>query len=294
MTRLAAFQVGWQYRIAQYQLTADNPDGAIFSLERALASQPDHLPSRVLLTEVEVRLARFEKAEQRARAISAEPGNESVGQRLLGDVALAQGRATDALAAYRAALSRGADTDLALRLYRSYFAAGQETAATEFMESWVRKNPQDALARRALAEGYVRTNRPAEARSAYEALLRTHGESADLLNNLAGVLARLGDPQALEYAQRAHALAPQDASIQDTLGWLLVQRGQLEAGLRHLREARLRAPGNPAIRYHLAAALTQVGRTDEARAELDAALKTTVAFVDREAARKLQEQLGTP
>jgi thioredoxin-like negative regulator of GroEL len=56
----------------------------------------------------------------------------------------------------------------------------------------------------------------------------------------------------------------------------------------------LRAPGNPAIRYHLAAALAEVGRTDEARAELDEALKTTVAFDDREAARKLQQRLGSP
>jgi hypothetical protein len=33
---------------------------------------------------------------------------------------------------------------------------------------------------------------------------------------------------------------------------------------------------------------------DEARAELDEALKTTVAFDDREAARKLQQRLGSP
>ena len=70
--------------------------------------------------------------------------------------------------------------------------------------------------------------------------------------------------------------------------------GQAEAGLRHLREARLRAPQNPNIRYHLAAALADIGRKDEARAELNEALSASVAFDELEAARALQQTLGPP
>jgi putative PEP-CTERM system TPR-repeat lipoprotein len=292
MTRLAAFNPAWQYRIAQFQLSANNPEGAIFSLERVLANQPDHLPAQVLLTEVELQRGDVGKAVQRARSIAANAPTQGIGERLLGDIALAQGKAGDAIKHYQAALRLQPDIEVALRLYRAYFAAGQDRAALAFLESWGANNRQDALAARALAEGYLRAGDLAAARSRYEALLKAEPNDAQLVNNLAHILARQGDGKALEYAERAHRLAPQDAGIQDTLGWLLVRGGQVEAGLRHLREARLRAPGNPAIRYHLAAALAEVGRAHEARAELDEALKTTVAFDDLEAARSLRQRLA--
>lgn len=51
-----------------------------------------------------------------------------------------------------------------------------------------------------------------------------------------------------------------------------MQRGDLETGLRHLRDARLRSPGSGDIRYHLAYALARSGRKPEAKTELAAAL----------------------
>jgi putative PEP-CTERM system TPR-repeat lipoprotein len=294
MTRIAAFDTGWQYRIAQYQLRIDNAEGATYSLEKVLSAQPDHLPAQVLLAEVELQRGQFDKAEQRARSIIAARPSEAVGHRLLGDIALAQTNATAAVGSYRSALKLQADSDNVLRLYRAYFAAGQDRAALDFLESWSRTNPRDALSARALADGYLRTGNLTAARVRYEALLKSDPDNPALLNNLANVLDRQGDPRALEYAQRAHERAPQSAAAQDTLGWLLVKQGQLEAGLRHLREARLRAPQVPEIRYHLAAALAQMGRTDEARVELNEALREKVAFEEVEAARELWKKLSTP
>ncbi len=122
-------------------------------------------------------------------------------------------------------------------------------------------------------------------------LLQRLGEDGYALTNLAIVLVALRDRGALAPAERAHALAPQDAAVQDTLGWVLVQQGQLERGLRHLREARLREPGNPEIRYHLAAALARAGRPGEARAELEQALKSDRPFDGAADARRLLGEL---
>ena len=55
-------------------------------------------------------------------------------------------------------------------------------------------------------------------------------------------------------------------------GWMLAQSGRLDDGIRVLREARLRDPGNGIVRWHLASALVKAGRKMEAKDELKAAL----------------------
>jgi len=61
----------------------------------------------------------------------------------------------------------------------------------------------------------------------------------------------------------------------DIYGWALVQKGDNDAGLRVLREARVRDPASGTIRFHLASALAKAGKKTEAREELQAALSAT-------------------
>jgi Flp pilus assembly protein TadD len=112
-----------------------------------------------------------------------------------------------------------------------------------------------------------------------------------LLNNLANILLKQGDRKAVEYAERAHKLAPQDPRIGDTLGWALARNGQVDAGLRYLRDARLRDPNNAEVRYHLAAALALAGRREEARQELEQVFRSGATFDGVADARKLLAEL---
>ena len=91
---------------------------------------------------------------------------------------------------------------------------------------------------------------------------------------------------------RAHRLAPKDPAIQDTLGWILVEQGQVDKGLRQLRDARLRDPQNPEIRVHLAAALAKSGRRDEAKREVEELLKSAPPTEIAAAARKLEREVA--
>ena len=83
-------------------------------------------------------------------------------------------------------------------------------------------------------------------------------------------------------ARRSYNLAqvknPGCAVCIDTLGWALFQNGQIERALQVLRDARLRAPGDPEIHFHLASVLAKSGRSNEAREELEAALKSGRPF----------------
>lgn len=292
MTRLASSDPQWQTDIARFQLLAKNPQGAAYSLEKALAAKPDHLPAQVLLTEVELRGGETAKAEKRAKAIVGAYPVRPEGYRLQADVAMTRKNHAEAIAGYQTALGKDASTVNAMRLYQALVQSGDARAATRFVESWVTMHTRDSVAQRALAEAYAREGNASGARAAYEQVLRLEGDDAAVLNNLANILASQGDKRAFELAERAHRLAPRDAAVQDTLGWILVQQGQLDAGLRHLREARLRAPDNPEIRYHLASALARFGRRDEARRELEPALRDGIAFEGQSEAKKLSRELA--
>jgi putative PEP-CTERM system TPR-repeat lipoprotein len=292
MTRIAGFKPDMQYRIALLQLSARNTGSALYSLDKALSGMPDHLPSQVLMTEVQAQTGEIAKAEQRARELLTRHPDRAIGHRLLADIAFARKQYAAAIAGYRTALAKEDELDGALRLFRAYLISGETAKGVAFMEAWSRKHPDDAAGQRALAEGYIRSGNLGAARATYEGVLKKQGDDPGVLNNLANVLLRQGDAAAVGYAERAVKLAPGDPSCNATLGSILVGRGEMDRGLRHLREARLREPGNRDIRYSLAAALAKAGRRDEARLELDQALKSEGAFDALEDARKLLRELS--
>ncbi|MDO9165083.1 MAG: PEP-CTERM system TPR-repeat protein PrsT, partial [Rhodoferax sp.] len=277
-TRVADYNPEMQLQIAALQLTANNLPGAVYSLEKALSSQPDFLPAMALMTEVELRQAEPAKAEKRARDIVAKNPKRAIGYSLLGDVALARRQTLAALDAYRRAHQLEPSTETLLRLFRTLASQDGGKPAVQLAEQWMKSHPNDARTQRALADAHARGGNFLLARASYENLLRITPDDGEVLNNLANVLLRLKDPGAVRIAELAVTKNPNNANAIDTLGWAQFQGGQTDRALQLLRDARLRDPGNPEIRYHLAVVLAQTGRKTEAREELEAALTSGAMF----------------
>ena len=72
------------------------------------------------------------------------------------------------------------------------------------------------------------------------------------LNNLAWALNELGDPKALEYADRAANIAPYAPAVMDTQGWVLVTQGKSARGVELLRMECGLSPRDADIRLHFA------------------------------------------
>jgi len=85
-------------------------------------------------------------------------------------------------------------------------------------------------------------------------------------------------------ARIAQASAPARPEMNDTLGWIYVQRHEHEQGLPFLSAAARRAPGNPIYHYHLGVAYRQTGDRARAREELQRAMASKQPFHDRERA----------
>ena len=160
------------------------------------------------------------------------------------------------------------------------------------LSDWLRDYPEDLPARAMNAIFLEQEGRTDQAIAEYERVLAAGQPDAVMSNNLAFLYFQKGDPRAESLAREAYRLAPTNGAIADTLGWILVKKGSQDEGLRVLREAATHAPGEPEIQVHLAEALVEAGRNDEARAILAKLLDGGKEFAGRQRAQELMRRIG--
>jgi predicted Zn-dependent protease len=95
----------------------------------------------------------------------------------------------------------------------------------------------------------------------------------------------------LATAGSASQLQPDNPRVIDTLGWILVERGQAGRAVELLQRAVDKTPGAPDVRYHLAAALAKNGDKTRARRELELLLANNKSFPQRGEAESLLKTL---
>lgn len=259
ITQLAGFDADWQQRAAEFQILAGDYEGARYSLDKALLSKPGYFPALLGKAGLEKISGNLDAAEKQARALAAQYPREAAVQQLLGDIAMQRQRYGEAISAYGNAYNLEKNTAHAIGLYNAYSRSGNNAKALTFIQSWVGSNPADPAARRVLAGAYIQAGQLELAQQHYVALSKLLPNDASVHNDLAYIMLKRRQPGALAVAERAYQLAPSDANVIDTLGWALVEAGQVEKGLRYLREAQVRSPENPEIRGHLAEALRRKG-----------------------------------
>ena len=127
----------------------------------------------------------------------------------------------------------------------------------------------------------------------YEQLLKHDPDSAPAANNLAMLLVTYkSDSASLDRARKlTEAFAKSNnASLVDTWGWVQFKRAEYPAALATLQVAVDKEPNNATMRYHLAMAQLKGGSREEARTNLEKALKGGENFAD---ARDAKAQLAS-
>jgi tetratricopeptide (TPR) repeat protein len=132
----------------------------------------------------------------------------------------------------------------------------------------------------------------------WQVLYDAQPDSQIAANNLASLIAdhRAQDPEALA---RAAAIAQRlrgstTPEFQDTHGWIMFLTGAVEDAARSLAPAAEALPANPVVQYHFGRVLAALGRPDEARARLEAALAMAPDFAMAESARLTLAGLPQP
>lgn len=291
-TKLAGFDPVQLVLVGRMQLQAGHPDGAAHAATKALQNAPGDPAAMVLAVETAARRGDAAAMDAAMAALAARHPGAPATLVTTGHIAMSRGQFAKAAQAYEAAMAREPNTPLALMLTQAHVAAREPQKALALLEAWTRRHPTDRVALRALAEVQALNGRQDAAKRSYAAIVAADPEDAGVLASFAQLLHRLGDPAAVATAEKAVRLEPNHAGYLDTLGWMLVQAGQVDAGLRHLRDARLREPGNGQIRFHLAVALAKSGRLAEARSELSAALAQGGGYAPAEEVARLRAEVG--
>ena len=169
-------------------------------------------------------------------------------------------------------------------------------------------NPQNTEAFLLSGALYESQGQPDKAAEQYRALVdnltRAGVASKDLavaMNNLAWLLADAPDARpedldrALELAQDAKELMPDDPNVADTLGWVMYRRDIHAAAIPLFREAissyREGTPARAVTRYHLALSYEADGQRDRAIDELRQSLAESERFPGRPEAEAALKRL---
>lgn len=263
--------------LANAQSINGDRGGATQSLRRALAIQPDYLDAQQRLFALFAQERKFDEAVAIARDVQKQRPEAAQGFVMEGDVLMARERWAEAVQAFESAFGKAASGELAAKLHTARTRAGKVTEADTALTEWIAANPADLVARGYRAERAIAEQRLEAAEKDYREILVINPDNALTLNNLAWVAGQLGRADAVELGERALRLAPDNAAVLDTLGLLLIKKGEHDKGLAMLERAVELAPRSGALKINLVNAYIELGKKDEARTRLDEVLKEAPA-----------------
>jgi len=186
----------------------------------------------------------------------------------------------------KAALDKAAQLDPANARVKASQAtllarAGDTPGAIALFDEAAKVNPGDSAPAYAAAQLALGSGDTAGARQRLEEIVKRDAGQAGARNDLAWLLAQSGSSadsqqdldRALALAEEAYRIDP-SPEIADTVGYVLLQRGQVDRAVELFQEAVAKRPNSPSIRYHLGIALGRQGQKQQAADTLRQALET--------------------
>jgi len=286
-TQLAPNDAGYWLNTARAQIALNQPLAARSSLNKAEQLQPQWLPVVAAQASVDLQQGQGQAALARVQTLLAQRPDDAGVLELEGDVDSALKQFAAAESAYGKAQRLRPSARLAANLYRVRLM-GHAAQPQQPLEQWLAREPRSWPIRDLLGQYYLGPGKsPRLAAQQFKEAIALDPNDVVGLNNLAWALNQLGDPGAEAFAERAHRLAPNDASVDDTLGWVLARGGKATGAVDYLRQAVKLDPSDLNTQYHLAYALAKTGQAAEARQILGRILGNGQPFDSRPEARQL-------
>lgn len=300
-------------------LALGNTQEASPAIEKALraGSNPDLLVQRAM-----IKILEHDYAGARAAAdevLKADP-SDARAARIIVEAYSAQKQLPRAIQRLRElATARPNSAPLQSLLGRSLVAAGDVAAATSAFSVAIHTDPNFSPAALALADIAVRQNRMDDAKDRLMHLIEHDPTNSAALLMLAGVEARLGDRKsaiarcravlefdsknvsalnniayymtaedldsALGFAQQAAELNPNNAAVDDTLGWIYFRKGLYKIAAPYLERAADKEP-TPRRKFHLSLCYLKMGNRTAGQHMLQSAIAQDPSLLHSEEFRQ--------
>ena len=263
-------------------------------LQKTVELAPNNLPTRIALARLFL-LERNKAGVQEQLKVLKELAPESSDVlQIEASMAILAANPKEALRLTEKAFEKSPTTSNMLIFARQKSGMGDREGAQYLQEEWVKKHPEDLVARMALANSYVSSNQVDRAIEQYTRVLDRDDNNLVALNNLAWYLRDTNPQQALGYAKRASVIKPESAALMDTLAVVLLKNGETHKAQRTIARALVKAPSNLTMRYHSAMIDASAGDMGLAIKTLKVMLEDGMEFPEKEEAIKLLAQLKGP
>ncbi len=256
-------------RLADANLVAKNKDGAAQALRKALDVNPDLIEAQRGLIMLNLEAKKYSEAVATARSVQKQRPKEAVGYVLEGDVAVVQKNWESAVGAYRAGLKETPSPELAVKLHSALLAGNKTPDAEKFAVGWLKDHGTDVSFPLYLGDLAIVRKDYVGAEKNYASVVKIQPNNAVAYNNLAWVTGRLNKPGAIEFAETAVKLAPNQPAFMDTLAMLFSDKDDYAKALEWQTKAVTAQPQNTVFKLNLAKIYIKGGKKDLARKELD-------------------------
>jgi putative PEP-CTERM system TPR-repeat lipoprotein len=272
---------------------AKNSPAALDAISKAYAIEPNNLTYTRAYIDLTYSVKGGAAATDIARAIDAKAPQAQRGTLLLASTLARYGKRAEAVALLEPVYGKSTSADAVMMLSRFYVADGKAPKAIAVLEAWDRAHPNTAQVRFGLAQLYGSAGAYPQALKQFEWLALQQPTNTVVLNNLAWLYSQKHDNRAQAVAEKAFRLAPGNGAIADTLGWILVNRGDAAGAVKYLQTAAHAQPQDGTIQYHLAFALAKSNQAANARPLLQNVLKSDAPNDVKQQAKALLVKIGS-
>jgi len=262
--------------------------GAHTSADEVLKQSPEDVRALAVLLQIYAAQNQASIGIQKVREYASQQPASAPLQMFLGQILSTKGDRVGARRAFETALADQPGLVTAeLALAEVDTTEGKRDEARKRLSVVVSSDPNSIPGRLLFAQLEMTDGKTAAAIEQYRKVVALDEKNIIAVNGLAYLLAESKQPdEALKYAQKAKELAPDNPTVDDTLGWSYFQKGLYSLAVTHLESATAKE-GTARRKYHLAMAYLKAGDPKRGRQTLDAATKMDPNLPEAQAARQV-------
>ena len=227
----AKYPLARELVLAQLQLTPDQP---LFLMR---------------LVNIETLAGQYVEAEKVITQIESVLPNNYQTALLRFNLALAQNDKTKAESLLKTEWDNSHQEEVGVELYK-FYQKEDERKASEFLSQWLTGAPSSVYANLNSGMALQAKGDNKAAIEAYEKVLAIAPNELTSLNNAAWLYSLSSDSKAEGLAARAYKLAPNNAAVIDTYGWILYQAGKVEEAKVYIKKALELLPDDAEVQKH--------------------------------------------